>query len=616
MGWDGVRRCWRLLLALAVGVWAFGAPQVDPVGAQEEPGIRLMPSSGLRDGDVVQVELTGLAGETVVLWQCHSSVEIPTADSPLGLLGRCRTDFQLRQISASPTVAPFVVDELATVTQDGSSSATHCAASPGTCVLVASVLSSAGEALVAPFDMVASPLAVWPDGADAGSAIQVFAGGEPPGFRVTLAQCGRPVAESLGASRCGPERIIGVGAGVTETQVVLAETLTTAAGTVDCVRSGCAIATFDLSGNRLGYRDITVGPTGPLNATVSPSPLDGLVDGQEIEVAISGRPDRVVRVAQCDAGVPWGSDVEDGPCQVLAELEPVEPGEERRARVPVARAFTGADGTFVHCEFDCWLVVQSEGADEFITFGMGFVMNPTVSLSPSSGLVEGQPMTIEGSDLGELKIFVAVRCQGPAQPGDPVSYRRDLCEPIESGTRVRADETGALDADVPAAQRFQTANGAYRYCRDDCALGLVGFGLEHLLPYDMAEGSLSVSPTSGLHDGQSVTVTGSQLMSSYDGPPVWIFGSGQWSLVQCGGALPDDPSLVDVFVHCAVLWPGPLPVPGSDLSTTVEVQARPTAILGEEVDCTAAVDACVVMLARLEQDGSISTHAASVSFDP
>jgi hypothetical protein len=135
------------------------------------------------------------------------------------------------------------------------------------------------------------------------------------------------------------------------------------------------------------------------------------------------------------------------------------------------------------------------------------------------------------------------------------------------------------------------------------------------VPYAMAEGSLAASPSSGLADGDTVTLTGSDLMASYEGPPFWIFPStGGWGIAQCGAAVVDDPTILGVFTHCALASPATVHVPGSTASVEVPVASSITSILGQEIDCASAPEACVVIVARIEQDGSVSVHDAPVTF--
>ena len=154
------------------------------------------------------------------------------------------------------------------------------------------------------------------------------------------------------------------------------------------------------------------------------------------------------------------------------------------------------------------------------------------------------------------------------------------------------------------------------YCRDHCTVTLLSptGDLQAVVGYAMAEGDLSLSPDTGLRDGQTVQVTGRDLMSTYHGPTLLVFPTGGWVISQCDRAILDQPSLFGFFTHCVVLGTRAVTIDGSTLDTTWDVQATITKILGGTTDCTASPGACVVGLARFEQDASLSTHFVPVGF--
>jgi hypothetical protein len=131
----------------------------------------------------------------------------------------------------------------------------------------------------------------------------------------------------------------------------------------------------------------------------------------------------------------------------------------------------------------------------------------------------------------------------------------------------------------------------------------------------MAAGSLAAAPDTGLADGQTISVTGTGLMPSYAGPTLWIFPTGGWSVTQCDRALVDQPNLAGALTHCgAAPVTRAVTVGGSTLDTTLQVRSSLTTIVGGTVDCAASPGACVVGLVRFEQDGTVSTHLAPITF--
>jgi hypothetical protein len=353
-----------------------GDPGGDPPA--DEPAMRVTPTTGLRDGEAVQVELTGFTDHLVFVVLCPASIQDggiePTEVVFCG--GNPRT--------VNVTTSPFVVEggvwiyEWLPIGRPH-----HCAARPGACVVVAAGRHTDGafHTAVVPVEVVSSPLTVRPTEAVAGTTVEAHVGGEP-GAEVTVAQCVRPVGESSSGSRCGPGRTLVLDEhGVATADVVLARTVETPAGALGCLGTKCAIATFDAAGRNLAVQDVIVRSPDPIQVTlVSPSDpwsLASLVDGQEIEVAVTGRPEIPLTVAQCDAAIPWYSNVEDGPCQVLAELAPVAPGTERPVHVAVDRQFTLADGTVVDCTsgssvLGCSLVVEGDDGGEWRGYWTSF----------------------------------------------------------------------------------------------------------------------------------------------------------------------------------------------------------------------------------------------------
>jgi hypothetical protein len=136
--------------------------------------------------------------------------------------------------------------------------------------------------------------------------------------------------------------------------------------------------------------------------------------------------------------------------------------------------------------------------------------------------------------------------------------------------------------------------------------------------YAMAAGAITATPATGLSDGQQVTVTGNDLMSTYDGPSFLFLHAGIWALAECGPGVLDDPSIVGVLVNCG--FPpgsGGVDVPGSTFTRNVQVAATVQPLFGDPVNCrTAGSGGCVLLLGRLEQDGTTSLHTTPIAFAP
>jgi hypothetical protein len=235
------------------------------------------------------------------------------------------------------------------------------------------------------------------------------------------------------------------------------------------------------------------------------------------------------------------------------------------------------------------------GRDVPVTFGP----RPVVSLTPTTGLLEGQPMTFRAANLPPNQPFYVARCVDGRCP---------------SPERVISSPTGTVDRTVAASERIGTRWLCHGRCTVRLQSGPWFDSADPSVGYTTASGSVTVTPSTGLVDEQSVTVTGSNLLATYAGPTI-LFPTGGWGLSQCDRAVGSTPTLVDVFVHCAIPpGGGTVAVPGSTSSTTIVARASITKILGGTTDCTTSAGACVVGLFRWEQDGTVSAHTTPISF--
>ena len=76
-----------------------------------------------------------------------------------------------------------------------------------------------------------------------------------------------------------------------------------------------------------------------------------------------------------------------------------------------------------------------------------------------------------------------------------------------------------------------------------------------------------------------------------------------------------DPTLVELLIHCGTAaGGGAIDVLGSTSSTDMQVQATLAKVLGGTTDCTTSAGACVVGLARWEQDATVSSTFTPISF--
>ncbi|MBN2621722.1 MAG: hypothetical protein JXA83_00080 [Acidimicrobiales bacterium] len=582
-------RRWRTLAATGIAAAAFASGAPAPGAAQDAPLV-VTPSTDLVDGQEVTVTVNG---PQRFLLQCDADV----------LSGMAPTDACGPQTSvadeARPVEVPFTVHSTVT---SYTGRPVDCGLAPEDCLIAAANIGGA--------DFVTAPITVEPPAVTAtpideplldGARLTVSVRGTP-GEAVTVAQCASPPGAAVGDSRCGPATELVLGDdGRATTALTVGFVVDTSGDPVDCQAEDCAVAAFDSAGALIRAVPITF--VDPLVITVNPTA--GLYDGAQINASVRGYRARNLNFYQCVTGAVLSDTVVD--CHYLGRVASGSRSEVLIIHVDPAVGNVPCDGQ----AGDCMIGVSSSTWSPWITT-VPLAFSRAVLQPASTGLVDGQPVTLSATGLAPDTEHILRRC-------DPT--RTPSCESGPEAPRMTSDSQGNLDFPTTAAQRIHTGHlGGPEYCRTECTFVLQPFGRSEAwavtVPYAMAEGSLAASPSTGLADGDTVTLTGTDLMASYEGPALWIFPTtGAWGIGQCAATAVDDPSVLGMFSHCAVAPPGVASVPGSTLSVDVTVAARFTSVLGDEVDCTTGPDACSLVLMRIEQDGSISVHAAPVSVE-
>lgn len=584
-------------VTLAVALVAAGAVGLAGPAEAQAPPIVVEPSTGLVDGQEVTVTVNG---PQMFVSICDAAVgENPTLDEAIRYCGEQAT------VSGDERPAQLAYVARSSFTAIGGR-VVDCGVEPGDCVISAAGLGGSG--------FVSAPITIEPPVLTAelpdsplgdGTPIAVTVRGAP-GSAVTVAQCAFPAGTTLAASRCGPGVGLQVGADRRATgSVAVTFEVDTGAGPLDCRAEACGLAAFDAAGALLRALPVSF----EVRLALDVSPAAGLIDGGLVLATVSGHRQSQLGVLQCRAGAGPDDIVSD-----CASLGVVVPAGANTEYVPAnaEASFTTDSGEEVACALQpgaCVIALGAVGSTQWAAVPITFAQ---VALAPSAtGLHDGQPLTISATGLLPDTAYRVLRC-------DPTSV--PACEPEPDAPVVTSGADGTVEVATTAAQRFTSGpRGGPQYCRDECTFRLApdGWPLPWYIsvPYAMAEGSLAASPSSGLGDGDTVTLTGSDLMASYDGSPFWIFPStGGWGIGQCGAAVLDDPTILGVFTHCTVAPPGTVDVPGSTATVEVPVASSFTSILGEPVDCASGPDVCVVVMARTEQDGSVSVHAAPVAF--
>jgi hypothetical protein len=328
------------------------------------------------------------------------------------------------------------------------------------------------------------------------------------------------------------------------------------------------------------------------------------------------------------------------------DLDPSDPTIDPGCLVRAPTITVGADGTFTS-DFQVdrtsgpWLeeVLCGEGADActlavstgvpgaagaIVVATVPLEMVPeTLTVTPSSGVLDGQSVALEGAGLYPNSSSIVLRC--PNGTSRDAYDQLGRCDVLQDGGFLHLVADSAGRGSVTVKQEVLIGwGGQYQQtvCTDQCHVRILVASNTRFreAPFTFAEADVEVTPDEGLADGQAVQVDATGLALSYAGDPVWIFPSGGWSLAQCDadvqvGTGGSGPSLGDLFDLCAAApTTRGVTVDANELHETIEVRSQFTSYLGREVDCGSAPGACVVGLARLEENGTITTHLTPITF--
>jgi hypothetical protein len=296
----------------------------------------------------------------------------------------------------------------------------------------------------------------------------------------------------------------------------------------------------------------------------------------------------------------------------------VRPGvRPTRQTYRVMAAFTSFTGRVVSCgdePRDCVIAVAGEDGRPYAAAPIDVAPGALrLHATPTANLVAGTAVdvTVTGDRTTQV---------GVAQCGPSVATTGDVFDgPCGPATLVPA---GAEPAELVlrADDAVEGRDGSVVSCGDDCVIAATTRAGDQLAvtPIEFAgtDPEVHAVPATELVDGQAVLVVATDVLPSVDGPPVGIFpSSGRWAVFECGRAVVDDATVLGVLSHCGVP-PGGGPVAGSGSDLTVEVEAQDTITsgIGTTTDCTAGPDACVIALARVEANGSVSLLTGPLSF--
>jgi hypothetical protein len=356
------------------------------------------------------------------------------------------------------------------------------------------------------------------------------------------AQCVTGTPDTRG---CGRVKFFPVdAAGNFRTHFPVSVILETSIGTFDCRVDDCVIGTNftpDATGAR--FVALTFDPAGPdpVRRTADVDPDTGLVDGQTVNVTGDGfevfEPafGGFAEIAQCRLPASGRADcdpttVESGSVDVQGHLD---------ADVVLDAVLDFEDGTSLDCRTGgCGLSVRDY--DESFASGALVALDfdpvgpllppPTFSVSPDTGVLDGQVLHASGAGWRPGTFLYLVQCRAAATTLDDCSF-----EDLEYAD---ADENGAWSRALIARAVLPLGDGSHLDCRvEACSVfatrteSVVG-ALEAPLGYDptgpLLQPTLTLARSTGLDDGDVIGVGGQGARRR-----------GQLLMVQCVAAATD-----------------------------------------------------------------------------
>ena len=353
-----------------------------------------------------------------------------------------------------------------------------------------------------------------------GTTVAVTAAGVPSGVW-SVAQCATTYAgPSAGPSEphCGPSTPVASTGGSVSGTIVANDPLVPVDGTeIPCGYTGCALVLRSGDGAWRGRAGVSFGP--PAITVQAPS-LDPVADAQ---FTLAGLPGTQAEVRQC-AG-PVGTDTCDAP--TIVDLDSV--GAVSRGIRRVSTLFTAESGAAVDCRVTpCSLVVVGGDGTALASAVIPFRTPPTLFPNPSVALLDGQSVAVEGAGFDTSTGHAVYQCLPGGRPsGEP------WCG--DALAIVPESPDGTFSTSVAVSARMSGPNIRPVYCRAQCALAVWTPDGWVLAPFSMAGGTVDVTPTAGLADGDDVNVVGAELQPTYAGLPIGPWPTGGAAVAQCRG---------------------------------------------------------------------------------
>jgi acetyl esterase/lipase len=338
-------------------------------------------------------------------------------------------------------------------------------------------------------------------------------------------------------------------------------------------------------------------------------PASDLVDGQRVTFGGSGFPDgEFLLVAQCSSDV---TTVFDGSCGYGGGTVDVDGNLSGQV---VVRAIMGSDPT-VDCRSPgaCVLIaaVYDGAAEDYIELARAalpfdpdgpLAPPPTLSVTPSEGLVDGQTVEVSGSGALTDGLDI-IQCTAEPAAWDDCDFDTTTFADVTDGSFseshpvfavIATQSSGQVDCRTAGRCALVAVGDASRWA--DTAVVPLGFAPDGpLLPPP----TLTVTPADGLVDGQAVQIIGTGFRSRFLGDAVQIH--------QCA----PDPAPE----RCRTSFDRYVPLDEQGgFTVTMPVTARMPTSEGLH-DCRAGADRCSLVATTSGID-SARAGRAELSFDP
>ena len=333
--------------------------------------------------------------------------------------------------------------------------------------------------------------------------------------------------------------------------------------------------------------------------TISADPATGLRDGQDVTVTVTGSLEDDLTIRQCASGATSARRCAS-PHGVYPGYAPTGP---RVATVVVDSAIGLLEGTTVDCRAAgaCVLVAGDPAApDRSAVVPLAFdpaaplVAPPTVSVSPVSGIVDHDEVTLSGVGFRADEYVQIIQCRaGGAFPGDCDRSAQDW-----AFGEVGADGTFAQQVVVDAS--FASFAGGVVDCRSDATCTLLAFNAA-----ESASVALGFDPTADLRPPVMRVVPATDLV---DGQLVDVEVDGsRGPLRQCTAGSADTGDCGRPRYGDGAEGGGP-----SSIRTRLAVDASFRTADGTSVDCR--VTTCALVAGDLGDPGDAAT--VDLGFDP